>query len=178
MTRRSAIEIRPYDPAWPALFEAERARLVSLFSGDRVQVEHVGSTAVPGLAAKPIVDVLLGVERLEQVEARIPALAASGYEYLPEHESLLPERRFFARPRVRPRAVHVHAVELASAFWERHLLFRDFLRANPGAAARYEKLKLRLAERFRDDREGYTRAKTEFVEAALARAGQRRLGRK
>ena len=158
-----------YDPAWPACFEAERARLLQVFDPVRTRIEHVGSTAVPGLAAKPIVDVLLGVERLEEVERRIPELEARGWEYVPRHEAVLPHRRFLARPRTRPRSHHLHAVELGTDFWNDHLRFRDHLRDHPEDARAYEALKRELAARHRDDRPAYTEAKTAFVEAILAR---------
>jgi len=111
------VVIVPWQPVWAERFAAERARLLALFAPDPVVVEHVGSTAVPGLAAKPIVDMLLGARRLADVERRIPALEAAGWEYVPEHEAVLPERRFLARPRRGPRTHHLHAVEIGGAFW-------------------------------------------------------------
>jgi GrpB-like predicted nucleotidyltransferase (UPF0157 family) len=175
MSHRAVIEIVPYDETWPASFARERAELLEVFSPVAVEIEHVGSTAVPGLGAKPIVDMMLGADRIAEVEARISRLEEHGYQYMPEHESVLPERRFFAKPRQRPRRFHLHAVELASEFWQRHLLFRDFLRRNPAVAAEYYALKLRLATRFGDDREGYTEAKTSFIEAVVRSAGGSRL---
>jgi GrpB-like predicted nucleotidyltransferase (UPF0157 family) len=170
MVHRAAIVITPYDEAWPARFRAESARLQEAFRDVPVWIEHIGSTAVPGLAAKPIVDIMLGVERLAQVEARIPALEARGYEYVTEHETEIPERRFFAKPRQRPRLFHLHAVERTSDFWRRHLVFRDHLRRHPEEAAAYGALKIALAARFDDDRDGYTESKTPFIEAAVERA--------
>ncbi len=170
MVDPNPVVIAPYDPAWPERFERERAGLLALFEPGTARVEHVGSTAVPGLGAKPIIDMLLGVERIEAVEARIPRLEARGYAYLAEHEAALPERRFFARPRVPPRAFHLHAVELSTPFWERHLRFRDALRARPELAHEYEALKTDLARRLGADRDRYTEAKTAFIEAALAGA--------
>ncbi|NNL65824.1 MAG: GrpB family protein [Myxococcales bacterium] len=163
------VVVAPWDPAWPARFEHERDRLLPLFEPGRVRIEHVGSTAVPGLAAKPIVDVLLGVPTLAEIEARIPALEALGWQYVPEHEEVFPDRRFLARPAARPRSHHLHAVEIGTAFFRDHLAFRDHLRAHPADAAAYAALKRRLAERFRDDRPGYTEAKTAFIEGVLAR---------
>ena len=165
------VEIHPYDPAWPEGFAAERERLLGLFGPGEARVEHVGSTAVPGLAAKPILDLLLGVGALAVVEARIPALEALGYEYIPRHEAIFPERRFFARPapRPRPRTHHLHAVVIGTPFWNDHLRFRDRLRAEPELARAYEALKRELAGRHREDREAYSEAKTDFVRSALDR---------
>ena len=164
------LEIVAYDRAWPVRFEAERARVLALFEPGAAVLEHVGSTAVPGLGAKPIVDMLLGVRRLAEVEARIPALEALGWEYVPRHEEWFPQRRFFALPRPPPRSHHLHAVEIGCAFWRDHLLFRDLLRARPETAAAYERLKRELARKHADDREAYTEAKAPFIQAVLERA--------
>jgi len=128
-----------------------------------VAVEHVGSTAVPGLAAKPIIDILVGLRSLRDAAAVIPPLEGLGYQYLPEREIETPERRFLARPKTKPRLCHIHMVEVGSDFSERHLLFRDYLRAHPDAAREYEDLKRALAAQFRENREAYTEGKTPFV---------------
>jgi GrpB-like predicted nucleotidyltransferase (UPF0157 family) len=164
------VMIVPWRAEWAQRFAEQRERLLALFAPAEVAVEHVGSTAVPGLAAKPIVDMMLGVRRLVDVEARIPALEDEGWEYVPEHEAVFPERRFLARPAPRPRTHHLHAVELGSAFWRDHLAFRDHLRSHPDEAAAYAELKRELAARFGRDRDGYTEAKTDFVRGVLARA--------
>jgi len=163
----------PYDPDWVAGFDAERERLLALFEPGEACIEHVGSTSVPELPAKPIVDMLLGVRQLADVERRIPALEARGWEYVREHEAVFPERRFLARPRHWPRSHHLHAVELGTPFWRDHLAFRDWLRAHPEDAAAYGRLKRELAARHGSDRSAYTEAKTSFVEAVLARARAR-----
>ena len=126
-------------------------------------VEHVGSTAVPGLAAKPIIDILVRLRSLQDAAGVIPPLEGLGYEYLPEREIETPERRFLARPKTKPRTHHIHMVEVGSDFSERHLLFRDYLRAHPDAAREYEDLKRALAAQFRENREAYTEGKTPFV---------------
>jgi GrpB-like predicted nucleotidyltransferase (UPF0157 family) len=154
------------DPRWPAVFETQRARLSEVLPPG-ARVEHVGSTSVPGLGAKPIVDILVGVERLGDVERCIPEIEALGYEYVSEYEAQLPQRRYFRRDEAGARAQHLHAVEFDSEFFREHLAFRDALRADPQLARAYETLKRQLAERFGRDREGYTEAKTVFVEAVL-----------
>ncbi len=160
----------PYDSDWPRQFEWERALLAQVFSGTRVAIEHVGSTAVPGLAAKPIIDIMAGVSALSEVESRIPVLESRGYEYVPEYESQLPERRYFRKPPTGPRTHHLHAVTRDSSFWRSHLLFRDYLRAHPDAAAAYLELKAHLASRHGTDRVAYTEGKSAFVESVLKRA--------
>ncbi len=161
------VEIVPYDPSWPARFEAERRALVALFAPSNFTIEHIGSTSVPGLGAKPIIDIMLGCERVAAFEPLIPALERAGWLYLPVFEVEFPERRFLAKPQTLPRQVHLHAVSLDTPFWSRHLLFRDRLRVDPQVASSYEELKIELAERFRGDRDGYSRAKSEFIESVL-----------
>lgn len=173
MMHPAPLEICPYSSLWPNWFEAERSVLESVFSSRDVRIEHVGSTAVPGLGAKPIVDILLGAPSLSVIEAKSSALAALNYQYMPEHEALLPQRRFFAKPQVRPRRFHLHAVERESEFWRKHLAFRDALRSDPELACEYERMKHELAVRFGVDRVGYTEAKSSFIQSVLASARNR-----
>jgi GrpB-like predicted nucleotidyltransferase (UPF0157 family) len=130
-------------------------------------IEHVGSTAVPGLGAKPVIDIMLGVSALLEVEARIAQLGSRGYEYVPEHEAQLPARRYFVKPPTRPRTFHLHCVVRGSDFWQSHLEFRDFLREHPEMAAAYLELKQELAARFRTDRVAYTDGKSAFISSIL-----------
>ena len=173
MTLPAQIKIASYSPEWPRRFEGERVLLATVFPSATCQIEHVGSTAVPGFGAKPIIDVLVGAATLAEIEMRIPALEVLGYQYVPEHEAEFPQRRIFAKPTVRPSQVHVHAVKIDSRFWAHQLLFRDVLRADPALAAEYCALKIELAGRFGDDREGYADAKGPFIEQAVQRAAKR-----
>ena len=166
MTNR--VNIVPYDPAWPRRFDEERRILAAVFAGSGARIEHVGSTAVPGLGAKPVIDVLMGVPNLVEVERRIPALEAAGYEYVQEYERQLPDRRYFRRPRLGPRACHVHCVVTGSDVWIRHLAFRDYLRAHPESAAAYDDFKRQLAMRV--SKEEYTEAKSPFIDQMLTAA--------
>ncbi len=165
------IVIVPYDSRWPQAYEEERRRLAQVFEGTAAVIEHVGSTAVPGLGGKPILDVMVGVTSLARVDARIPALEESGYEYVPEYEAELPGRRYFRKPRRRPRTHHLHCVRLGGAFWLRQLAFRDRLRADAERARAYFELKHRLASSLGRDRRAYTDAKSPFIESVLAEAG-------
>lgn len=163
------IELSESSPLWPAIFEIERDALAALFPGPGIQIEHIGSTAVPGLVAKPVIDILLGAPDLGVIEAQIPALEAQGYEYVPAFERAMPDRRYFRRLQGPPAAFHLHAVARGGSFWNRHLAFRDALRADPVLAARYGALKRLLAARFPLDREAYTEAKGGFIREVLAR---------
>lgn len=166
------IRIVPYDPSWPDLFEGERRDLEAVFAGVPVRVEHVGSTAVPGLASKPVLDIMIGVVELAHVEARLPSLEALGYQYVPEYEARLPERRYFRKPVTRPRTHHLHAVVEGGELWLRHLRLRDILRARPDLAREYEELKRELAERFTHDGAAYTEAKSPFIERVMEQEGE------
>jgi GrpB-like predicted nucleotidyltransferase (UPF0157 family) len=163
--------IAPYDPRWPKRFAREQERLCAVAGSSFVAVEHVGSTSVPACSAKPILDIMAGIRSLAEFPALIAPLASLGYEYVPGQERLIPERRFLRRPsEPRPRTHHLHVVEMASSFWRDHLLFRDWLRSHPEDVQRYERLKLELATRHRQDRAAYTEAKTGFIEGILARS--------
>jgi GrpB-like predicted nucleotidyltransferase (UPF0157 family) len=177
MSVGEAVVVVPYDPRWPDLYEGARAKLAAVLGNAAVAIEHIGSTAVPGLAGKPIIDIMVGVRSLEDDQPLIDALVGLGYEYVAETNPPMPFRRFFRRRDVRlapgfPRAgYHVHMVERTHEFWATHLAFRDHLRAHPEDAAAYERLKRELAERFRSERERYTDAKGDFIAAVLAKAG-------
>lgn len=158
--------IVPYDPDWPRQFDEERRVLAAVFEGSDAVVEHVGSTAVPGLGAKPVIDIMVGVPALVEAEGRIPALEGAGYEYVPDYETQLPDRCYFRKPRLGPRAFHVHCVVTGSDSWVRYLTFRDHLRGHPDVAADYWRLKRELALRVSKDE--YSEAKSPFVEGVLA----------
>jgi GrpB-like predicted nucleotidyltransferase (UPF0157 family) len=174
------VHIIPYDLAWPGLFavEAERLREV-LDPNDVVDIEHFGSTAVPGLAAKPIIDILIAVRSLPHAKATmVKPIITLGYLYWPDNPK--PDRMFFVKgmpPHGEGRTHHVHITEPDGEMWRPRLAFRDYLRANPREAGRYEALKHDLAARYPDDREAYTEAKTEFVERLYRQMGVRSVTR-
>jgi len=170
MSSGTPIELCAYSPQWPRQFAAELSALATIFPTPEFRIEHIGSTSVPGLPAKPIIDILLGACSLPMIEGRIPALEAMGYTYRPEFEVVLPRRRYFVKPAEPPRHVHLHAVERKGAFWRDHLLFRDALRALPDLAAEYAALKIELAARHRDNRSAYTDAKAPFIRSVIERA--------
>jgi GrpB-like predicted nucleotidyltransferase (UPF0157 family) len=162
------ITVVPYDAAWPARFRIESQLIQTALHDLRPRIEHIGSTSVAGLAAKPIIDMLVGVRSLDDFERHYDRLSVYGYEYIPEYERVLPDRRFFKRVARGVRTHHVHVVQVDGLYWKRYLKFRDQLRADSWLAARYADLKRRLAARFRLDRDAYTNGKTGFVEAVLA----------
>ena len=164
----------PHDPAWSGRFASEAARLLHLFAGVALGVHHIGSTAVPGLDAKPVLDVLLVARALDALDRRRTEAEARGYRWLGENG--LSGRRYLEARHDAEGMVHVHAFEVGDPEVTRHLDFRDYLICHPERAAGYGRLKRELAERFRDDRDAYTDGKTGFVREteALARSWRRR----
>lgn len=160
------IRVVAYDPQWPARFERERALLEQAIGPWVVGgIHHVGSTAVPGLDAKPVVDILVGVADLETSRACFDPLAELEYLYAP----YLPEEmHWFCKPDPRRRTHHLHLVPHGSSRYRDELAFRDRLRADPEKARDYADLKHELAARFARDREAYTDAKADFIAGALA----------
>jgi len=163
-----AIEIAEYDPAWPGAFERERAAILGALGDLAFAIEHVGSTSVPGLGAKPIIDIMIGLRELAGHARCVAPLQALGYEH--KGEFGIRGRHYFRKPVSGPRTHQIHMVEHRSSFWVRHLLFRDYLRAHPEEVHAYYELKVGLAARFGADVEGYTEAKTEFIRSAEAKA--------
>ena len=163
-----AVRIVDCEAAWPALAEAELHRIQETLGGVAVRLEHVGSTAVPGLAAKPILDLLLSVAAIEPRQRYVQPLERLGYLFAPAPES--PDLHFFARPPERPRTFHLHVCEAGSEHELRHVAVRDFLRAHDEEAARYEALKRRVAGRHPQDRLAYIEGKSAYVAALEGRA--------
>jgi GrpB-like predicted nucleotidyltransferase (UPF0157 family) len=169
------VEIVPYDPQWPDAFEMAASELAAALEPWVVAIEHVGSTAVPGLAAKPVIDIQVGVRSLDQSEEIVAAVEALGYEYVSELEEDLPQRRYFRRWSRGRRSHQVHLVERTDTdWWHRHVAFRDWLRTHPEARDAYAALKQRLAADHADDRVTYTDQKTAFIRTIEARALSRR----
>ncbi len=160
------VRVVPYDLRWPELFVAEAARLREALKPHELRLEHTGSTAVPGLAAKPVLDILAGYPDSTALPELVQRLQGAGYVY--RGPQGIPEREFFRRGE--PRSYHLHLTQLGRQFWHDHLTFRDRLRADPRLRAEYAALKLRLSVEHPNDREQYIDGKTAFVRAVLAAA--------
>ncbi|MGH9410734.1 MAG: GrpB family protein [Vicinamibacterales bacterium] len=162
------IEVVQYDPAWPALFREERRELQRVLAPWLAgSIEHIGSTAVPGIAAKPVIDIMAGVSSLEASRPAIEAAATLRYCYFPYQPDL---EHWFCKPSPALRTHHLHLVPVGSAQWVRPIAFREYLRVHSDVAAEYEELKRGLALRFRLDREAYTDAKRPFIDAVTEKA--------
>jgi GrpB-like predicted nucleotidyltransferase (UPF0157 family) len=168
------LEIVPYDPRWALEFEVERDRIQAALGSLAVRIDHHGSTAVPGLAAKPVIDIQVSVARLHPIDPCAGMLADLGYVHVPHADD---ERcPFFHLPQRWPHTNHIHVVESGSEEERRTLAFRDYLRAHPSAAREYEALKRHLAGLHGGSdlasREAYASAKTSFIDRILTLALQ------
>ena len=169
--QKQVVRIVDYDPRWASLYEAEKRRILEVLGDVIMGIEHIGSTAVVGLGAKPIIDIVVAVKHLDDAKKCIKPLQKIGYEYQPQHEAQIPERRYFRKGEPpKEQHYHLHMVERGSEFWRRHVLFRDYLRSHPEVAQEYCELKKKLASKHGTDREGYTEAKTLFIETVVVRA--------
>src|ERR1700709_2240695 len=165
------VELVNYDPRWPVLFDEEAKRLGAVLDPSLILgIEHFGSTAVPDLSAKPIIDILIAVQSLTDAQASfVGALRSLGYVYWAENPKK--DRMFFVKgmpPFGSRRSHHVHVTEPDGEMWQR-LAFRDYLRAHPEEAGAYARLKTRLAAEHPMDREAYTDAKSAYVESVMRR---------
>lgn len=170
MTRRR-VEVVPYTPEWKTLFENEKQILEAIFQPAEAEIHHIGSTSVPGLSAKPIIDILLAADSLEQVEEATPSIEAAGYEA--KGENGIPGRRYFQKhDKNGIRKVHLHAFEKGSNQLYRHLVFRDYLRAHPGEASKYAAVKELAAQKYEYDIESYIAEKSPLVKELEQKALQ------
>ena len=165
---RERIVISPYDPAWPRWFESERALLERvLASWLEGGIHHIGSTSIPGIAAKPIVDMMVGVRDFEEARAAYEPLIAHGYVHTPHRPGIA---HHFSKPSAESPRFGIHLTEPGSDLWRERFAFRDTLREDAELAAEYERLKLRLARKT-TDAESYLQGKRAFVASVLARSG-------
>lgn len=170
------IVISNYDDRWPDFFAEEKARILSGLPFTNVWVEHIGSTSIPNLPSKPIIDIGLGIDSLANAPACITVLTDSGYVYEPDYEKALPTRRFLWKGTPVIHTHHISIMEKGSEIWRHNLRFRDYLRTHPDDAADYATLKRKLASVCVDDFGRYVEGKTEFVESIQKKAKAARNG--
>ena len=167
--KRRTVELKDHDPAWTDLYEQEKQLLIDTFGDRIVAVEHIGSTAIPGIPAKPIIDMNVAVESLDDIDDFIQKLPELRYEYIPERRYA--DRQFFPKGPSECRTHHLNLVELDSqTAWKNQLLFRDYLRENEDVRNQYAELKRKLADEYADNREEYTERKSEFVMSIINKA--------
>ncbi|GGO01203.1 GrpB family protein [Saccharibacillus kuerlensis] len=164
-----SVEIKSADPAWVEKGKAEAARLRELLASYGVsEVEHIGSTSIPGLPAKPILDLMAQIPSYAQLEVVIQHLSEEDWHYVPAELDGHEWRRFFVKVENDRRKCHLHLIQEHEERWHVQLRFRDVLRQRPDLVGEYAQLKMELAERYRDDREAYTQAKSVFIGRVLA----------
>jgi len=162
---KNSIKIVSYDPEWAEMYESERKFLYSLL-GDYVQgtIEHVGSTSVVGMLAKPIIDIMVGIESLESTEGAIKLLSNNSYCHSPYKADVM---HWFCKPSPDVRTHHLHLVPFNSKLWLERIAFRDLLRSHFDVATQYADLKIELAHKYKNDREAYTQKKWPFIKKVL-----------
>lgn len=163
--RRGTVEVHPYDSRWPLIFETAAAELRTALGGSILGVHHVGSTSVPNLSAKPILDILVSVPNFEQALQLVPHIEALGYVFRGDEE--IEDRHYFRRGNDTARTHHLSLATPTSRHYIDTLAFRDALRRDAKLAAEYGDLKMTLAHRFPRDRESYINGKTDFVMGVL-----------
>lgn len=170
--RQGTVQLAPYHTSWHEAFMNERRQLRHVF-GDSVPIEHIGSTAVPGLTAKPLIDIQVGLHCLADARQFIPQLIELGYHYMPERDK--PDEVFMPKGPEELRTHYLHIVETGSLRWNNTLLFRDYLRAHSEVRDEYASLKQHLAQLYADDRPAYTEAKAAFITSVIDVARRSRL---
>ena len=164
---KDTVRLIHYTPEWKRLFEEEKRRLLAAVGSFILDIQHVGSTSIPGMAAKPILDIAIGVRNFEEARCCISPIEALGYEY--KGEMGIPCRHFFVKGD--PRTHHIHMNELGNQDWNNQIAFRDFLIRHPETARDYAQLKRELARRYPMDRPAYLSGKAPFIARVLQMAG-------
>lgn len=166
------ITLVEYSLDWPRAFEKECRLLLQIMGDSATKIEHVGSTSVSGMVSKPIIDIMVGLDDFNVADDLVPKVVELGYKYYPEYEDVMPYRRFFKRFNGDTVTHHIHMTEIRNEFWQRHLLFRDYLRSNSETAEEYASLKKELAKRDWLCSNDFSQAKTEFIRSVEDRAAK------
>jgi len=162
------VVIEEYNEDWALEYQQEERKIKEILTNKLIAIEHIGSTSVPGLGAKPIIDFMVGVSDLNEVEQFIEPLAKLGYEHVYHKE--FPNRRFFRKGQRRAGTHHLHIYNYGSKEWKNNILFRDYLKTHPDVLKQYNQLKKELAEKYRNDRVAYTNAKHPFIIDVIQKA--------
>ena len=165
--KRASVILEEYCSSWPEKFEQEKEHLMSVVgSWNYGAIEHVGSTAVPGMVAKPVIDIMFGVKSLESSKPAIEILVENGYEYWPYKKEVM---HWFCKPSDAFRTHHLHLIPFESQLWYERIKFRDLLRTDRIIFDQYSALKIDLAGSYKEDREAYTEKKWPFIKQVLER---------
>ena len=167
--KRGTVDVVPYALDWVPAFQKEVLLLQKTLGQDALAIEHIGSTAIPGMPAKPIIDLMVAVADLAKSRQLIPLVEDAGYHYRPH--DCVPDRHFFAKGEDGERTHHLSLAETSSTFWRRQMAFRDYLRADHQAAVQYANLKIDVACKYPNDRNAYIDAKEPFILGILRQMG-------
>ncbi len=165
---RATVTLVEYNPNWLKQFDCEKTNIINAIGDQILCIEHIGSTSIVGLKAKPIIDIMVGVHHLEQVSSLVHPLQEIGYEYVPKIE--FKDRKFFRKGQWGQGTCHLHICEYDSSEWREKILFRDYLRNHPEFAEEYALLKTNLASNYTFDRPTYTKNKEPFIRSVLQKA--------
>lgn len=168
--KRGVVKLSKYNPKWKTLFEEESALIFSAVEDFIVDIQHIGSTAIPNIVAKPIIDILAAINSLSNIAIIIEPLKTIGYIY--RGEQGIPDRHLFVKGGEDYRTHHLHVVEKEHSEWPKHILFRDYLIKHPQEAQEYSKLKQDLLKKYELNREKYTESKSDFITKILEKAKQ------
>lgn len=164
------IELVEYNPDWVKMYEDMKKLFYASFGDKIAAIEHIGSTSVPGLCAKPVIDIMLGVRKLKDADEIIPNMICLGFEYNTKYEDVVPFRRYFVMKKDRVSIYHIHTIPVDHPSWKTNLLFRDYLRQDPQTRDEYAKLKKDLARREWNESNDYAEAKTDFIRSIEKKA--------
>ena len=165
--KRGTVKVVPYREQWAKEFEKEKTRILKVCKDKIISIEHIGSTSVPGLSAKPIIDISVGIKRLKDAKTLLPALKTLGYEFYRDFQR---QRLFVAKGSDERRTHYLHIMRFKGAKWKTDQLFRNYLRTHPKEIERYSALKQRLAENHANDREAYSNGKDAYIKSIIAKA--------
>lgn len=170
MSTLAPVILSEYNPMWIDIFNTEKAMLLHGLGDRNIAIEHIGSTSILGATSKPEIDIMVGLDKLEVASKYIQLLEKIGYVYFQKFEAAIPERRYFRKSDGIIPLFHIHMVEKESSFWERHILFRDYLRSHPDDVKKYNTLKESLILEFPSDRQGYSKGKENFIAEIVKKA--------
>lgn len=159
------VKLSAYNPAWEKLYKKEEKLLIPIVEKYGVIIEHIGSTAIPGSKAKPIIDIAIGVKNLKDVEKFIKPLKKLEYEC--RHDDSVDKRYFFTKGNKTHTTHHLHIVKINSKLWKNQIIFRDYLRRHKDVVKKYNKLKAELAEKYKNDRKKYVAGKDKFIKSII-----------
>ncbi|MET3195066.1 GrpB family protein [Bacillus sp. OAE603] len=160
--------IEDYSQQWALEYKKEETKIRNVLGETLIQIEHIGSTSIENLGSKPIIDMMCGVKHINAIQDFINSFAEIGYEFVWHEE--FPERRFFRKGEYRAGTHHLHIYEFESDFWINNILFRDYLRKHPDVRNEYYHLKIKLAEKYPNDRVSYTNGKNEFIKCIVKKS--------